>query len=43
MEENNFFSSNPMYGHAYVPVQTMGNIFSPEIGLEKRNHISRTC
>ena len=34
MQNNMFFSSNPMYGHAYVPIQTMGKIFTPEVGLE---------
>lgn len=34
MQDTKFFSSNPMYGHAYVPIHTMGKIFTPEIGLE---------
>lgn len=34
MQDTKFFSSNPMYGHAYVPIQTMGKIFTPEDGLE---------
>lgn len=43
MQNNKFFSSNPMYGHAYVPIQTMGKIFTPEAGLENRNNLSRAC
>ena len=26
---NAFFTSNPMYGHAYVPVQKMIKIYNP--------------
>ncbi len=35
MQTNAFFTSVPMYGHAYVPVQTMTKIFTPADGLEK--------
>lgn len=42
MQETKFFTSNPMYGHAYVPIQTMGKIFTPEVGLDHRNYIPRT-
>ena len=35
MQENKFFTSNPQFGHAYVPIQVMKNIFSPEEGLKK--------
>ena len=41
MQDNKFFTSNPMYGHAYVPVQIVGTIFAPEVGLESRNNFSR--
>ena len=27
MHTNTFFTSNPMYGHAYVPVQKMTKIY----------------
>lgn len=33
MQTNTFFTSYPMYGHAYVPVQTMTKIFKPHEGL----------
>ena len=33
MSNNAFFTAHPMYGHAYVPVQTMTKIFSPQDGL----------
>jgi len=33
MSNNAFFTDNPMYGHAYVPVQTMSKIFTPQTGL----------
>lgn len=35
MQENKFFTSNPMFGHAYVPIQVMNKIFSPNESLEK--------
>lgn len=35
MQENKFFTSNPMFGHAYVPIQVMNKIFSPDESLEK--------
>ena len=35
MQENKFFASNPMYGHAYVPIQIMNKIYSPEEGLDR--------
>lgn len=35
MYNNKFFSSNPQYGEAYVPIQIMGKIYTPEVGLEK--------
>lgn len=34
MQKDAFFTANPMYGHAYTPVQTMKKIFTPEEGLE---------
>ncbi len=30
-----FFTSNPMYGYAYVPIQRMSKIFEPHEGLNK--------
>lgn len=41
MQENKFFTSNPMYGHAYVPIQIMGKIFTPEVRFRKWDNISR--
>lgn len=35
MQSNNIFTSMPMYGHAYTPIQTMTNIFKPAEGLEQ--------
>ena len=35
MQENKFFTSYPMYGHAYVPIQVMNKIYSPEEGLDR--------
>ena len=35
MQENKFFTSNPMFGHAYVPIQIMKKIYSPEKSLEQ--------
>ncbi|MBR3697141.1 MAG: spore coat associated protein CotJA [Clostridia bacterium] len=35
MQDNKFFSSNPMFGHAYVPIQVMKKIYFPEESLEK--------
>lgn len=35
MQTDSFFSANPMYGYAYVPIQTMTKIYTPETGLEK--------
>ena len=35
MQENKFFTSNPMYGHAYVPIQIMKKIYAPQEGLER--------
>lgn len=32
---NAFFTSNPMYGHAYVPIQTMSKIYNPSEGLKQ--------
>ena len=32
---NAFFTSNPMYGHAYVPVQKMTKIYNPSEGLNQ--------
>lgn len=28
------FPENYLYGHAYTPVQTLNNTFTPEVGLE---------
>ena len=30
----NLFPDNVMYGHSYVPNQTMNKVFTPEIGLK---------
>ena len=35
MSNNAFFTAYPMYGHAYVPVQTMTKIFEPQDGLNQ--------
>ena len=35
MHTNTFFTSNPMYGHAYVPVQKMTKIYNPSEGLKQ--------
>ena len=35
MQENKFFTSYPMYGYAYVPIQIMNKIYSTEEGLDK--------
>ena len=34
-EQDVLFTKNPMYGHAYVPIQKMGNVFKQNHGLEK--------
>lgn len=35
MQTNNIFTSKPMYGHAYTPIQTMNKIFEPAEGLRE--------
>ena len=35
MPENKFFTNNPQFGHAYVPIQVMNKIYSPDEGLDK--------
>ena len=35
MQENKFFTSNPQFGYAYVPIQNMTRIYPPEDGLDK--------
>jgi len=32
-EEGSLFPDNPMFGQSYVPWQTMGRTFVPEVGL----------
>ena len=34
-EDNQGFPEFPMYAQSYVPVQTMNEVFKPEIGLKK--------
>lgn len=33
-DEESFFPSNPMFGHAYVPNQRMTKTFTPSVGLK---------
>ena len=33
-EEFNVFPTNPMFGQSYVPIQVMGRIFKPAVGLK---------
>ena len=33
-DEDNRFPMNPMYAQSYVPIQTMKNVFTPEVGLK---------
>ena len=35
MQTNNIFTSMPMYGHAYTPIQVMNKIFTPAEGLNE--------
>lgn len=35
MQSNNIFTSRPMYGHAYTPIQTINKIFTPAEGLKE--------
>lgn len=33
-DDNNVFPQNPIFGQSYVPWQTMGKTFTPEVGLK---------